>query len=344
MRFRSDPVLQAILRKMREPGDDRVEFQLTAEEWQALLHTDIANGASLIGTDLWHQAGYAWTIASPAQWYRSVYSAAHHKATLYMVAAKDHLLNVEPRDRCHVRDALLAFPNMNMTGRLPGIALLHLDMRVRLTLTICPKVAPVASTGVIQHIELQAADRIRLAQQAPGPRVLLEHLPTVLVKLDDCEEELGFGPGVLAITPKLNNETFSLDVTIPEIGAAQGTKKTITAKAQREGVPLVIANASTLYTLQGTTAEPGLIWHWRFPSRLSREMKWLTVYMALSRVRSLEELRSIGLCDSKISKDVKELINGGPPTGMLTRFLDIFQEKANATDEAADEAMRELGW
>ena len=73
-------------------------------------------------------------------------------------------------------------------------------------------------------------------------------------------------------------------------------------------------------------------------------MKWLTVYMALSRVRSLKELRSIGLCDSKISKDVKELINGGPPTGMLTRFLDIFQEKAKATDEAADEAMRELGW
>ena len=69
------------------------------------------------------------------------------------------------------------------------------------------------------------------------------------------------------------------------------------------------------------------------------EMRWLTVYMALSRVRSLAQLRSVGL-----TKKVRELIDDGPPTGMLTRFALLFDDKAAATDTAAEEAMRELGW
>ena len=104
-------------------------------------------------------------------------------------------------------------------------------------------------------------------------------------------------------------------------------------------VPLVIQSASTLYTLQGATADPGLIFHWRFPALLTKEMRWLTVYMALSRVRSLEQFRSIGLKDT-----VKALINDGPPSGMLGRFALLFDEKAAATDAAADAAISELGW
>ena len=104
-------------------------------------------------------------------------------------------------------------------------------------------------------------------------------------------------------------------------------------------LPLVIQNASTLYTLQGATADPGLIFHWRFPAMLSKEMRWLTVYIALSRVRSLAQFRSIGLKDT-----VKELINAGPPAGMLNRFSLLFDEKADATNVAAEAAMTELGW
>ena len=110
-------------------------------------------------------------------------------------------------------------------------------------------------------------------------------------------------------------------------------------KATRLQLPLVIANASTLYTLQGATAEPGLIFHWRFPAKLSKEMRWLTVYMALSRVRTLEQFWSIGLRDT-----VKTFINDGPPCGMLGRFVSMFEEKIAATEIAADAAMSELGW
>ena len=41
---------------------------------------------------------------------------------------------------------------------------------------------------------------------------------------------------------------------------------------------------------------------------------------------------------------VKKLINDGPPSGMLSRFALLFDEKAAATDIAADKALSELGW
>ena len=52
MRFREDPVLSTILLKMRTPGDDRSNLCLTEEEWRVLQSTDVANGASLEGTEL----------------------------------------------------------------------------------------------------------------------------------------------------------------------------------------------------------------------------------------------------------------------------------------------------
>ena len=110
-------------------------------------------------------------------------------------------------------------------------------------------------------------------------------------------------------------------------------------RARRQQVPLTIVTASTLYTLQGTTATPGLIYHWRTPRRLSRMMKWIAAYMALSRVRSLSEFRSIG-----ISTVIRKLIDVGPPEGMLTRFLDLFRDKALETEEAVRAALKELGW
>ena len=68
-------------------------------------------------------------------------------------------------------------------------------------------------------------------------------------------------------------------------------------------------------------------------------MKWIATYMALSRVQSLKNFRSICITD-----DIKDLINEGPPPGMLTRFLHLFEEKAGDTEKLVQEALRELGW
>ena len=66
MRFEKDPTLQRILEKMRTPGEDRGHLLLTAHEWKVLQSTGIEHGASLEGTEMWHQAGYPWTIVCMA--------------------------------------------------------------------------------------------------------------------------------------------------------------------------------------------------------------------------------------------------------------------------------------
>ena len=68
-------------------------------------------------------------------------------------------------------------------------------------------------------------------------------------------------------------------------------------------------------------------------------MKWICAYMALSRVESLKNFRSIGINDA-----IRELIDNGPPGGALTRFLELFQEKAVETEKAAQTALKEHGW
>ena len=68
-------------------------------------------------------------------------------------------------------------------------------------------------------------------------------------------------------------------------------------------------------------------------------MKWTATYMALSRVQSLKQLRSIGLATT-----IRDIIDNGPPEGFLTRFLNIFGEKIKQTDKAVAEALAELGW
>ena len=68
-------------------------------------------------------------------------------------------------------------------------------------------------------------------------------------------------------------------------------------------------------------------------------MKWLAVYVALSRTPSLAQLRSVGL-----SPAVRKTIEAGPPAGLVTRFALLFDEKIENTAAAAQATMEELGW
>ena len=68
-------------------------------------------------------------------------------------------------------------------------------------------------------------------------------------------------------------------------------------------------------------------------------MQWIACYMALSRVRSLSALRSIGS-----TSDVRELIDLGPPDGFLTQSLKVFGDKIASTQKDVDDVLSELGW
>ena len=66
---------------------------------------------------------------------------------------------------------------------------------------------------------------------------------------------------------------------------------------------------------------------------------WLSVYVALSRVRKLANFRSVGL-----TKKIRTVIEGGPPDSIPTQFEKYFAEKERRTKKQAAVYMKQLGW
>ena len=113
---------------------------------------------------------------------------------------------------------------------------------------------------------------------------VLHHAPTVQLQIDDDDTAPGLGPGIVAVeTVTCQPFTIELELEDPRCSGARLLK----VKAVREQVPLTIATASTLYTLQGATTTLGMIYHFRTPRRISAVLKWIATYMALSRVRQI---------------------------------------------------------
>ncbi len=183
---------------------------------------------------------------------------------------------------------------------------------------------------------------------------ILKYLPrAVIVKLDYIKTEFlppipcalhaaagakrdcpccDFHAGCVAVEPQLSHRSFAVEVE----DTASGARYCL--KVQRRQLPMTIKKASTLYTLQGVTATPGLIFHWKFPRFFSAELRWLATYVALSRPESLAQLISVG-----IPADLRDIIQGGPPEGIISKFNNMFQELEDATHLRAAEVMRELG-
>ena len=78
-----------------------------------------------------------------------------------------------------------------------------------------------------------------------------------------------------------------------------------------------------------------MVAYWTFPQRSTTVIKWLIVYVILSRPRSLAQLKSIGLTGK-----VREIIEAGPPEDLVANFSKLFKEKIQATKDLAREAAR----
>ena len=353
----TDETQIAILTKMRISGG----CKLSLEEWTALSGTEISKLSAieqqqrLQGTSLWYQSAPTWATVSMAQVIRSRLSALEHNATLYFIPAKDYLLN-RPFDR-NLTDKFLAeqiagVPNMNNTGRLPSIAMIHIGMEVRLTNTVETPEAVTDSTGVVIAIDEDPDEPASMRTQ--GVRILKRLPLAVIVKLDNVKTEFlppvpcalhaaagaerecsccDFRAGCIAVEPQLSRGSFIVEVEDTASSARYDLK------VQRRQLPMTIKKASTLNTLQGVTATPGLIFHWKFPRFFSAELRWLATYVALSRPESLAQLISVG-----IPVDLRDIIEGGPPEGIISKFDDLFGEIEKATHLRAAEVMRELGW
>ena len=166
----------------------------------------------------------------------------------------------------------------------------------------------------------------------------------IYVKLDDCELQLlppahcpehsqraptcarctsAEQPGVMAIRPL--TRTFKHFYS-----PADKTKYVMVARTQ---IPLMPAQAVPLYSMQGTTADPGLVAYWFFPTRCSETIRWLIVYVMLSRPRSLAGLKSVNL-----TKQVRTIIEQGPPEDLVAKFDKLFHDKIEETRELARQA------
>jgi hypothetical protein len=354
MRF-SDPVLRSILVKMREPGGT----PLTEAEWAALLKTNVnlsGSGASepaLQNTELFWQAGYTWATVSLAQHTRAVQSAKKAGRTLFYIQAADRVLNGKCTKDQHVR--LLQEPNMNATGRMMSWCPLHVGMQVRCTLAVEPPFVVPDSEGEIVGIEFHPKENVG-RHRSSASVVVLRYMPVqVYVKIHDldvdllppspcalhqlravrgCDECLFF-TGVVCVRPQTSRAwRFDLDAQERLTG-----ERAMSVSVKRTQIPLAPANAGTLYTMQGITAEPGLIFHWSLPRRLDASMKWLAVYVALSRVRNLDALRSVGLTET-----VRRIIEGGPPASLAQALGRMFDDKMACSEREGKKARSKLGW
>ena len=74
------------------------------------------------------------------------------------------------------------------------------------------------------------------------------------------------------------------------------------------------AQAVPLYSMQGTSAHPGLLAYRFFPQRCSDTIRWLIVYVMLSRLRPLAVLKSVNS-----TKQIRDII--GTSSGTRTRSL-----------------------
>ena len=175
---------------------------LTSDEWTALRKkmgveplTDTEREAKLMDTELWHQSATTWATVAVAQFVRSVLSGKVAGATLYVIPVEDHVL-----DRPHsttltsasLAEQLLRYPNVNNTACLPGIALLHIGMEVRTTVTVETPEAVVDSTGVVVGITLdpREQDGQRTTATVRVGKHVLRNLPlAVTVKLDEVTTE-----------------------------------------------------------------------------------------------------------------------------------------------------------
>ena len=206
---------------------------------------------------------------------------------------------------------------------------------------------------MIIGLDLHSDDKNTATEQA-SVQILQNQPEAIIVRLHDVKTEFlppipcpnhasecakrgcpncDFRPGCIAITPQRTHHAFPVEVTD---GAGEQTYK---VRVSRRQTPMTIRTASTLHTLQGTTTDPGLIFHWKFARFMSAEMRWLATYVALSRPRSLSKLISVGM-----PKDMRDIIEGGPPEGILSKFNEMFNDKETNTHLLAEQAMQELGW
>ncbi|CAK0810016.1 unnamed protein product, partial [Prorocentrum cordatum] len=325
----TDETLIDILNTMWAPGGSA----LMEQQWQALKDTEVSAEQPDIPAS-WYHSCYCWSVISMAAFMLAQQSAREAQQTLFYVQAVDQAKATIPEtNTAQFYEDLLRIPSIQKTRRLPPVVLFHYDVRVRLTTTIQKPFAAQDVEGTAVGFD-------------PGPADLTTKSRLFYVKLDECDIQLlppavcpehpersstcarctsAAQPGVMAIRPK--PRTFKHFFS--------PTEKARYVIISRTQIPLMPAAAVPLYSMQGTTADPGLVADWFFPQRCTDTIRWLIVYVMLSRPRSLATLKSVNL-----TKQIRDIIEQRPPGDLVANFDRLFREKVEATRDLARDAAR----
>ena len=237
---------------------------------------------------------------------------------------------------------------MTDTKRLMGLLPIYVGARVRVVDRLLPPtesnpigIVPDTPGTVVEIIPHPLEpDILSRPSAALDGFVVLQRLPlAVLVKIDKCdtvflpEDSAGRSrPGVIAVQPTRKIWQFK------DAGArAAPGLKAHTISVARYQVPLAPALPRTLHTLQGITASPGLVAHWKLPPHLPEDEEWLATYVMLSRPPSLAQLLSHGL-------PRREILERGPPETLQKELEELLYSKIARTRDACAAARKTLGW
>jgi hypothetical protein len=168
-------------------------------------------------------------------------------------------------------------------------------MRMRFTTTIQQPFAvqDMECTVVgVDPVESDYSVTGKLRTGAAGELVCKFMPKAIYVKIDDCDLKFlppgtcslhrtdghdasceacvnAVQPGVFAVKPL----TYAWRYYLPD-----GSGKYVSIR--RKQFPLMPLEAVSLYAMQGTTADPGLVAYWMFPQRCTETIQWLIVYVS----------------------------------------------------------------
>ena len=335
-----DPLLVEVLEAMRTPGGK----QISKAAWKALEATvigapqpDAVIDSRLAQARGWYECAYEWRIVCYAMHAHARLNAAAAGKTLFYVPAIDAPAARMAREEY---DAMRAYPNVGNTAKLLGILPLYIGMDMVLTETYLPPHIVRGTPVEVVDIELHPREPSIHARDSIGSHscVVLHFMPKCIYVRVRGSKASFLVPGAGAVQPGVKDMRGILAVqpkTRPWQFKGKGMVNAI--PVSRTQCPLLPQRQSTLHAVQGKTADPGFIAHWKFPKGLTKESVWLAYYVSLSRPRRLSCLLSNGLPD-------RQIIEGGPPESITEAFQDLFRTKIAATQRACAAARTDLGW
>jgi hypothetical protein len=357
MRFTDETLIQ-ILEAMRTPGGRK----LSHAQWQALVKTErsaeqpVDARAERPDESDCYQVCYCWSVITMAAFMLARVSAQRSGQTLFYAQAVDRALALIQRasqEEFYVE--LLKIPSLSTTKRLPAAVLWHHGMRMKFSTTLQQPFAVQDVECTVVGFEPDDKDHHTMAamdaQHCQGEHVCKFMPKAIYVKIDECNYHF-LPPAPCSVHRSTGHDASCVNCTSavkPGIFAVRPLTRTFRyyhdpkndtqyVKIQRTQFPLTPALAMPLYSMQGTTADPGMVAYWFFPQRCSPTVKWLIVYVMLSRPRSLATLTSVGLTDK-----VRAIIEQGPPEELVATFHKLFDGKIKDTKARAVKAAQRYG-